>query len=95
MTESLSRVVSCRLCAMPVAPDAAVCPSCGVGQPWIPDEPTLTPRVIRLLVFGGAIIVVGLLLFMSGVLIFGSPDRERDHRPPRAIVKGAGLTLTR
>jgi len=72
---------------MPVAPDAAVCPSCGVGQPWIPDEPTLSPRLIRLLACGGAIIAVGLLLFMSGVLMFGSPEREHDHRPPRAGLK--------
>jgi len=81
MMEAPSRI-SCRLCAMPIAPEATICPSCGVGEPWIRDEPTLTPRVMRLLVWGGALFLVGLLLFMSGVLMFGSPEGEHDHRPP-------------
>ena len=83
MEETPSRIVSCRLCAMPIAQDATRCPSCGAKEPWIPDEPTLSPRVIRLLAWGGGIVLVGLLLFMSGVMMFGSADGEHDHQPPR------------
>jgi hypothetical protein len=37
---------------------------------------------MRLLVWGGGIVLVGVLLFMSGVAMFGSADGEHDHRPP-------------
>jgi hypothetical protein len=67
-----------------VARDAAVCPSCGAKEPWISDEPTLNPRVIRLAMWGGGIVLIGLLLFMSGVLMFAPAEDERDHRPPAA-----------
>jgi hypothetical protein len=82
MADSASRIFSCRLCGMLIAPDAAVCPSCGAREPWIPDEPTLSPRVMRLLVWGEGIVLVGVLLLMSGVVMFGSADGEHDHRPP-------------
>ena len=48
MTEAAPDTVPCRLCTRPVARDAAVCPSCGVREPWVPDEPTMNPRIIRL-----------------------------------------------
>ena len=84
MTEAV-HIVRCRLCTSLVARDAAVCPSCGAKDPWIPDEPTLSVRAIRLLMWGGAIVLVGLLLIVSGVLMFApAADEERDHRPPVA-----------
>jgi len=82
MVDAPSRIVPCRLCATAVAPDATMCPSCGVKQPWIQDEPTLTPSVIRLLVWGGGLALVALLLFMSGIVMFGSADGKPDHRSP-------------
>ena len=82
MTEAASHTVPCRLCGTLVARDAAVCPSCGVKEPWIPDEPTINPRVIRLAMWTGGVVLVGLLLFLSGVLMFVPPENERDHRPP-------------
>jgi len=84
MTEAV-HIVRCRLCTRLVARDAAVCPSCGAKDPWIPDEPTLSVRAIRLLMWGGAIVLVGLLLIVSGVLMFAPADDERDHRPPVAL----------
>jgi hypothetical protein len=67
---------------MPVARDATMCVACGVKEPWIPDEPTLSPRAIRLLVWGGGIALAGLLLLVSGVIMFGASEAEHDHRPP-------------
>ena len=32
--------------------DATVCPSCGAEEPWIPDEPSINARVIRLAMWG-------------------------------------------
>ena len=84
MSEATSDVVPCRLCEAPVARDATVCPSCGVKEPWIPDEPSVDPRVIRLAMWGGGIILVIFLLFVSGVLMFGPAAEDRDHRPPGA-----------
>jgi hypothetical protein len=81
MTEAV-HLVRCRLCTSLVARDAAVCPSCDAKEPWIPDEPTLSGRVIRLVMWGGAIVLVGLLFIVSGVLMFAPADDERDHRPP-------------
>jgi len=77
--------VPCRLCTTLVARDATVCLSCGVKDPWIPDEPSINPHVIRLAMWGGSILLVGLLLFVSGLMIFGprAEEDERDHRPPR------------
>jgi hypothetical protein len=84
MREPEAGVVACRVCNEPVARDAATCPSCGVKAPWVPDEPTLSPRVIRLAMWGGSIVLVILLLFASGMLLFGpaAEDDKRDHRPP-------------
>jgi hypothetical protein len=84
MTDAAPDIVPCRLCAEPVARDAEVCPSCGVKDPWIPDEPTMNPRVLRLAMLGGGVVVVGLLLFLAGLMMFGPPAErdERDHRPP-------------
>ena len=60
-----------------------ICPSCGAKDPWIPDEPAMNRRVIRLAMWGGGIVLVVLLLFMSGVLMFGpTQEEEREHRPP-------------
>ncbi len=63
MTEAAPDTVPCRLCARPVARDTAVCPFCGVKEPWILDEPTINPRVIRLAMWTGGAVLVGLLLF--------------------------------
>jgi hypothetical protein len=84
MTEVAADTVPCRLCAAQVARDATVCPSCGAKDPWIPDEPSINPRVIRLAMWGGGIVLVGLLLFVSGLMMFGprAEREERDHRPP-------------
>ncbi len=82
MKEAVPETVPCRLCTELVSRDAAVCPFCGAKEPWIPDEPTINPRVIRLIMWGGGIILIGLLLFMSGVLMFAPAEQERDHRPP-------------
>jgi len=89
MTEVPVDSAPCRLCATLVARNATVCPSCGAKDPWIPDEPTINPRVIRLAMWGGGIVLVGLLLFLSGLMMFGprATEAERDHRPPGAAVK--------
>ena len=78
--------VRCRLCGAPVARNARVCPTCGVKSPWISDEPSLDPRLLRIVTWGGGIVLVILLLFVSGMLIFGPAvdDDERDHRPTSA-----------
>ena len=89
MEETPSRI-ACRLCAMPVAPDATRCPSCAAKEPWFPDEPTVSRRVIRLLAWGGGMVLVGVLLFMSGVMMFGSADGEHDHRPPHVESEEGG-----
>jgi hypothetical protein len=84
MTEAVPDIVPCRLCTAPVVRDAKICPSCGVKKPWIPDEPQMNPRLIRLAMWGGGALVVVLLLFLAGLMIFGAraEDAERDHRPP-------------
>jgi len=85
MTEVAADTVPCRLCTTLVARDATVCPSCGAKDPWIPDEPSINPRVIRLAMWGVGIVLVGLLLFASGLMMFGPRAEqadERDHRPP-------------
>ncbi len=79
MTEVAADSVPCRLCATLVAREAPVC----AKNPWIPDEPSINPHVIRLAMWGGGIVLVGLLFFVSGLMIFGPrAERERDHRPP-------------
>ncbi len=85
MDQPPAELVLCRLCEAPVARDAPVCPSCGAKAPWIPNEPTLDPRVIRLILWAGGIVVTGLLLFALGMFAFGPAAEkgdERDHRPP-------------
>src|SRR5205823_13608691 len=93
MTTTPSRVsetppvlTSCRLCEAPVARDAAICPSCGVKAPWVPDEPGVNPRRIRVAMWSGGVVVLLLLLFVAGMLLFGpaAEDREREHRPSAA-----------
>jgi hypothetical protein len=89
MTEVPVAPVPCRLCATVVARDATVCPSCGAKEPWIPDEPSINPRVIQLAKWGGGIVLVGLLLFVSGLMMFGprAEEDERDHWPPGTASK--------
>lgn len=82
MTEAAPDTVPCRLCTRLVARDTAVCPSCGAKEPWIPDAPTISPRVIRLAMWTGGVVLGGLLLVLSGVLMFAPAEDERDHRPP-------------
>jgi hypothetical protein len=83
MTEVLD-AVPCRLCGKVAARRDTVCPSCGAKDPWIADEPSINPRVIRLAMWGGGIVLVALLLFVSGLMMFGprAEKDERDHRPP-------------
>ncbi len=83
MTEVLD-TGPCRLCGKLVARGATVCPFCGAKTPWIPDEPSINPRVIRLAMWGGGIVFVALLLFVSALMMFGprAEQDERDHRPP-------------
>jgi hypothetical protein len=82
--EPRSVAVTCRLCDAPVAHETDVCPSCGVKAPWVPDEPSVNPRVIRFAMWGAGIVVGLLLLFVAGMLVFGpvAEDQERDQRPP-------------
>ncbi len=84
MTEAAPDVVPCRLCTEPVAHDAKICPACGVKEPWIPDEPTINPHLMRVAMWGGGVVVLGLLVFLAGLIMFGPPAEkdERDHRPP-------------
>ena len=84
MTDAFPETVQCRLCTHSVPRDAVVCPACGAKDPWIPEEPTINPRVIRLVVWGGGVVLIGLLLFVSGVLMFAPAEGERDHRPSAA-----------
>ena len=83
-------VVTCRLCDAPIARDADVCLSCGVETPWIPDEPSISPRVISLVMWGGGIVLSIMLLFVAGMLAFGpvAENEERDHRPPSMSTRG-------
>jgi hypothetical protein len=84
--DTRSELTSCRLCEAPVGRDAAICPSCGVKTPWVPDEPSVNPRLIRIAMWGGGVVVLIMLLFVSGMLLFGpaAEDRERGHRPSAA-----------
>ena len=84
MNEPPAELVMCRLCEAPVARDAPVCPSCGAKAPWIPNEPTLRPRVIHVVMWMVGIVVSGLVLFALGMLMFGpaAEKDERDHRLP-------------
>jgi hypothetical protein len=83
-------MVTCRLCGAPVARDADVCASCGVKAPWVPDEPSMSPRVIRLAMWAGSIVLGIMLFFAAGMLGFGpaAEDDERDHRPPSMGSRG-------
>jgi len=84
MDEGPPDTVACRLCASSVAREAKICPSCGAKEPWIPDEPTINPRVIRVAMWVGGALLLVLLLVMSGILMFAPSEGERDHRPPAA-----------
>jgi len=81
MTEAVPDTAPCRLCAKQVVRGAAICPSCGVKEPWIPDEPAMNPRVIRLAKWTGGVVLVGLLLLLFGVMMFGPAEDERDEQP--------------
>src|SRR6266545_4445084 len=69
MTEAAPDVVLCRLCTEPVARDAKICPACGVKEPWISDEPTINPHLIRVAMWGGGVVVLGLLVFLAGLIM--------------------------
>jgi hypothetical protein len=78
--------VSCRACEAPIRRDTAVCPSCGTKEPWIPDEPRFSPRLVSVIMWGSGIVVTILLLFVAWMLAFGpaATEDDRDHRPPTA-----------
>ena len=61
-SETPPELTSCRLCEAPVARDAARCPSCGVKAPWVPDEPSVNPRLIRVAMWGEGVVVLIMLL---------------------------------
>jgi len=84
MNEVRAAVVTCRLCDAPVARDADVCSSCGVKAPWVPDEPSVNLRAIRLAMWAGGIVLGIMFLFVVGMMAFGpvAEKEERDHRPP-------------
>ena len=84
MSEPVPDRIPCRLCGEPVARDDKSCSGCGVKAPWIPDEPSADPRVIRLATWAGGLALVGLLLFLSAVVIFAPAEHERDHEPAGA-----------
>lgn len=90
MNQVRPAMATCRLCDAPVARDADVCPSCGVKAPWVPDEPSANLRAIRLALWGGGILLAGMLLFVAGMLAFGpvAEEEERDHRPPSMSSRG-------
>src|SRR5215813_6018250 len=87
MSDAVPDIVQCRLCTGPVARDAKICPACGVKEPWIPNEPAMNRRVIRLAVWTVGVVLAGLLLLLSGVLMFAPAEHERDHRPPGAAAE--------
>ena len=79
MTEAVPETIPCRLCTTPVARDAAVC---GVKEPWISDEPTTNPRVIRVAMWIGGVVLVGLTFVVSAVLMFTPAEQARDEKMP-------------
>lgn len=90
MNEVRASVVTCRLCDAPVERYAVVCAACGVKSPWVPDEPSASLRVIRLVMWGGGIVLAIMLLFVVGMMSFGpvAEEKERDHRPPSMSSRG-------
>ena len=84
MTQDVSVAGACRACEAPVSRDAATCPSCGTRKPWVSEEPTVSPRVIRLAMWSAGVLTGLVLLFVAGMLMFGpvAEDEDRDHRPP-------------
>ena len=80
------RTAVCRLCGTPLSDQTGACSRCGTPEPWIADEPTLNARLLRLVVWGTGIVLVAVLLFVSGFVMFGPPaeDRERGHAPAPA-----------
>ena len=82
MTEAVRDTVPCRPCTNQVVRGAVICSSCGVKEPWIPDEPAMNPRVIRLAKRGGrCCVLAGLLLLLFSVVMFGPAEDERDEQP--------------
>ena len=86
MTDHAIDNASCRACKAPVTRDTAACPSCGIKEPWIPEEPRLNRRFVSVLVWGGGVLVAIIIVFVAAMLIFGptASDDDRDHRPPDA-----------
>ena len=74
MNELRAAMATCRLCDAPVARDADVCASCGVKAPWVPDEPSVNLRAIRLA-------MARALLHLSPVAVSGRcAGSPGDHR---------------
>ena len=79
-------LTSCRLCEAPVARDAARCPSCGVKAPWVPDEPSVNPRLIRVAMWGGGVVVLIMLLVRNT-----SVTRDGDFVLANSLVNAVTL----
>jgi len=84
MSEPVADRVPCQLCGEPVARNDKRCSGCGVKEPWIPEEPSADPRVIRLATWAGGVVLVSMLLFLSAVMIFAPVEHKRDQEPAGA-----------
>jgi len=84
MTQDVSVKGSCRVCETSMSRDTAVCPSCGTRKPWVPEQPTVSPWIVRFALWSGGVLVGLVLLFVAGMLVFGpvAENRERGHTPP-------------
>ena len=96
MTHDVSEKVACRACRASISRDAPVCPACGAREPSISDEPSVNPRLIRLVMWSSGIVLGLVLLVVAWMLAYGpaADDAERDHSPPRKTSAVGGSEMT-